>query len=197
MKKVEDYRGHAGEYRALAGQSRSAEEKAMLAVIANTWDSRSPKSGKPTSLGRDDLPSLRAKPAKKIQRAPFGSIISTHRTMSEERAGAHAERRSAMMLSLEQRWALRSLADSVHGHTEAVMLAHAFTVDQLAVLVRDGLATAEPDVLAGRVVTLSAKRPARCTALVQTQRKRSRERQSSRSPQRRISGLTSHYRVGA
>jgi hypothetical protein len=55
-----------------------------------------------------------------------------------------------MTLSPEQRWALRLLADSVHGHTEAVMLAHSFTVDQLAVLVRDGLATAEPDMLAGR-----------------------------------------------
>jgi hypothetical protein len=69
--------------------------------------------------------------------------------MSEERAGEHANR-SAMTLSPEQRWALRLLADSVHGHTEAIMLAHGFTVDQLAVLVRDGLVTAESDVLAGR-----------------------------------------------
>jgi hypothetical protein len=30
------------------------------------------------------------------------------------------------------------------------MLAHGFTVDQLAVLVRHGFATAEPEVLAGR-----------------------------------------------
>jgi hypothetical protein len=55
-----------------------------------------------------------------------------------------------MTLSPEQRWALRLLADSVRGHTEAIMLAHGFTVDQLALLVRHGLATAEPEVLAGR-----------------------------------------------
>jgi hypothetical protein len=39
MKKVEDYRGHASECRAMANRSRSAEEKAMLTVMADTWDS--------------------------------------------------------------------------------------------------------------------------------------------------------------
>jgi hypothetical protein len=55
-----------------------------------------------------------------------------------------------MTLSPEQSWALRLLADSVRGHTEAILLAQGFTVDQLAVLVCDGLATAESVVLAGR-----------------------------------------------
>jgi hypothetical protein len=36
MKKVEDYREHASECRAMASRSRSAEEKAMLTVMADS-----------------------------------------------------------------------------------------------------------------------------------------------------------------
>jgi len=64
-----------------------------------------------------------------------------------------------MALSPEQHWALRLLADSVHGHTETILLTHGFTVDQLAALVRDGLATAEPEtVLAGGRRTMKVAR---------------------------------------
>ena len=40
--------------------------------------------------------------------------------------------------------ALRLLAGSPHGCTEAIMLAHGFTAELLVDLVRDGLATATP-----------------------------------------------------
>jgi hypothetical protein len=42
----------------------------------------------------------------------------------------------------EQHRALRLLAGSPHGRTEAIMLAHGFTVETLGRLVLDGLATA-------------------------------------------------------
>jgi hypothetical protein len=44
----------------------------------------------------------------------------------------------------DQRRALRLLASSAHGGTQAVMLAHGFSSKMLADLVRDGLATTEP-----------------------------------------------------
>jgi hypothetical protein len=44
----------------------------------------------------------------------------------------------------EQHRALRLLAGSPLGATEAMMLAHGFTDEMLARLVRDGLATASP-----------------------------------------------------
>jgi hypothetical protein len=48
-----------------------------------------------------------------------------------------------MAVSGEQRRALRLLAGSPLGATEALMLAHGFTNAMLDALVRDGLATAE------------------------------------------------------
>jgi hypothetical protein len=42
-----------------------------------------------------------------------------------------------------QRRALRLLAAAPNGATEAIMLAHGFTIGMLDALVRDGLATAE------------------------------------------------------
>jgi hypothetical protein len=44
----------------------------------------------------------------------------------------------------EQHRALRLLAGSPHGRTEAIMLAHCFTVETLGRLALDGLATATP-----------------------------------------------------
>jgi hypothetical protein len=38
MQKVEDYRQHGEECRAMARRSRSPEERAMLLKIAETWD---------------------------------------------------------------------------------------------------------------------------------------------------------------
>ena len=39
MKKVEDYRKHVDECRAMAGRSRSPEERQMLLNMADTWES--------------------------------------------------------------------------------------------------------------------------------------------------------------
>jgi hypothetical protein len=38
MKKVEDYRRHADECRAMIKQARSPEERAMLVTMAETWE---------------------------------------------------------------------------------------------------------------------------------------------------------------
>jgi hypothetical protein len=48
-----------------------------------------------------------------------------------------------MAVSRDQRRALRLLADAPNGVTEAIMLAHGFTVEILDLLVLNGLATAE------------------------------------------------------
>ena len=68
-----------------------------------------------------------------------------------ELAGATgaAERRwyRAMVMNRDQRRALRLLAGSPLGVTEAIMLAHGFTNEMLTVLVRDGLATATPETV--------------------------------------------------
>jgi hypothetical protein len=54
-------------------------------------------------------------------------------------------------MSTERRRALRLLAGSPLGCTEAIMLAHGFTYTMLDTLVRDGLATAERrEMQAGR-----------------------------------------------
>ena len=54
-------------------------------------------------------------------------------------------------LDSEQRRALRLLAGRSEGYTEAIMLAHGFTISMLDGLVLNGLVTATPDtVLAGR-----------------------------------------------
>jgi hypothetical protein len=55
-------------------------------------------------------------------------------------------------LSAEQLRALRLLLrGGLDGYTEAIMLAHGFTISMLATLVLDGLATATPEpVHAGR-----------------------------------------------
>jgi hypothetical protein len=51
-----------------------------------------------------------------------------------------------MTLSPEQRSALELLAAAgARGCTESIMLAHSFEIELLDGLVRDGLATAEPD----------------------------------------------------
>jgi hypothetical protein len=56
MKKVEDYRAHAGECRLMANRSRSPEDKAMLMNMAATWESlaadrlkRMAEPGKPSA----------------------------------------------------------------------------------------------------------------------------------------------------
>jgi len=54
----------------------------------------------------------------------------------------------------DRRRALELLAASHDGATEAIMLAHGFTVEQLVGLVRSGLASATPErVLAGKRAT--------------------------------------------
>jgi hypothetical protein len=55
--------------------------------------------------------------------------------------------------------ALRLLAGSPHGCTEAIMLAHGFTVETLGRLVLDGLATATPGIM------YAGKRPIEVTRL--------------------------------
>jgi hypothetical protein len=50
-----------------------------------------------------------------------------------------------MKLTDEQRRALRLLAGSPGGCTEAIMLAHGFTIEMLARLIVDGFAAAEPE----------------------------------------------------
>jgi len=56
-----------------------------------------------------------------------------------------------MAISRDQRRALRLLAGSPLGVTEAIMLAHGFTNAMLDAMVRDGLATAEQrEMRAGR-----------------------------------------------
>ena len=62
-------------------------------------------------------------------------------------AGYEAKRNDLMAqrLSTEQRRALAMLADvGQRGYTDAMMMAHGFTFDLLASLVRAGLATAAP-----------------------------------------------------
>jgi hypothetical protein len=49
-----------------------------------------------------------------------------------------------MAMSADRRRALRLLAGSPHGCTEAIMLAHGFPPKMLADLIGDGLATTEP-----------------------------------------------------
>jgi hypothetical protein len=54
-------------------------------------------------------------------------------------------------MNRDQRRALRLPAGSPLGCTEAIMLAHGFTIEMLDALVRDGLATAEQrEMRAGR-----------------------------------------------
>ena len=57
----------------------------------------------------------------------------------------------------EQNRALRLLAGSPHGCTEAIMLAHGFTVETLGRLVLDGNATATPGIIhaGGRPITVT------------------------------------------
>jgi hypothetical protein len=47
----------------------------------------------------------------------------------------------------DQRRALELLAGSLEGHTEAMLMAHGFTIAVLAILVRDGFATATPETV--------------------------------------------------
>jgi hypothetical protein len=62
----------------------------------------------------------------------------------------------------EQNRALRLLAGSPHGCTEAIMLAHGFPFEMLTGLVRDGLATAAPGIM------YAGKRPITVTWLAIT-----------------------------
>jgi hypothetical protein len=57
----------------------------------------------------------------------------------------------------KQNRALRLLAGSPHGCTEAIMLAHGFTVETLRRLVLDGFATASPGTAhaGGRPLTVT------------------------------------------
>jgi hypothetical protein len=56
-----------------------------------------------------------------------------------------------MAISRDRHRALRLLAGNPLGVTEAIMLAHGFTIELLDALVRDGLATAEQrEMRAGR-----------------------------------------------
>jgi hypothetical protein len=48
-----------------------------------------------------------------------------------------------MAITPDERDALRMLADSPHGSTESIMLAHGFAIGMLRDLVRNGLATAD------------------------------------------------------
>jgi hypothetical protein len=59
----------------------------------------------------------------------------------------------------EKNRALRLLAGSPHGCTEAIMLAHGFTIEMLTGLMRDGLATAAPGIM------YAGKRPITVTRL--------------------------------
>jgi hypothetical protein len=52
-----------------------------------------------------------------------------------------------MAMSAERHRALRLLAGSPLGVTEAIMPAHGFTMEMLTVLVRDGLTTATPETV--------------------------------------------------
>jgi hypothetical protein len=53
----------------------------------------------------------------------------------------------AMAMSRDRHRALRLLAGSPHGCTEAILFAHGFTTEMLTILVRDGLATATPETV--------------------------------------------------
>ena len=64
---------------------------------------------------------------------------------SDRRANAMSTRKAE--LSANHRRALRLLAGLSHGCTEAILLAHGFTIEMLVVLVRDGLATATPEIV--------------------------------------------------
>jgi hypothetical protein len=50
-------------------------------------------------------------------------------------------------LNPEQRRALELLAGRPDGYTEAIMMAHGFNDEVLTILVRDGLATAQPETV--------------------------------------------------
>jgi hypothetical protein len=50
MQKVEDYRKHAAECRAMAGRSRSPEDRDMLLNMAQTWDTLA--SNRETQIAR-------------------------------------------------------------------------------------------------------------------------------------------------
>jgi hypothetical protein len=76
----------------------------------------------------------------------------------------HADEQRPMAMSpqtrglrADQRRALRVLAGSPHGCTEAIMLAHGFTVETLGRLVLDGNATATPGIIhaGGRPITVT------------------------------------------
>jgi hypothetical protein len=63
----------------------------------------------------------------------------------------------AMVMSRDKRRALRLLAAAPNGATEAIMLAHGFTVEMLGRLVMDEQATATPGIMyaGGRPITVT------------------------------------------
>jgi hypothetical protein len=71
------------------------------------------------------------------------NVRPTHwRPWGQEIVGAREP--GTMAMSADRRRALRLLAGSPHGCTEAIMLAHGFPPKMLADLIGDGLATTEP-----------------------------------------------------
>ncbi len=63
----------------------------------------------------------------------------------DRRANAMSTRKTG--LSADHRRALSLLAGLSHGCTEAILLAHGFTIEMLVVLVRGGFATATPEIV--------------------------------------------------
>jgi hypothetical protein len=63
----------------------------------------------------------------------------------DRRAKAMSTRKAE--LSADHRRALSLLAGLSHGGTEAILLAHGFTIEMLIVLVRGGFATATPEIV--------------------------------------------------
>ena len=53
-------------------------------------------------------------------------------------------------IGFDERQVLQLLARSKNGHTEAMLRAHGFTTAMLTVLVRDGFATATPEIARGK-----------------------------------------------
>jgi hypothetical protein len=73
------------------------------------------------------------------------NVHPTHwRPWGQATAGVTKSDDRAAAVSPNQRRALRMLAGSAHGCTQAIMLAHGFSSKMLADLIRDGLATTEP-----------------------------------------------------